>query len=129
MRSPSPASPDTHAVLAPPPSAVTTAGWAVALGVVALACAWVPFLLEARGVPWRAWGVGAASLFGAAAIWLASRRDDAALPSEHFLGDVRQAELQKREERWSARTALSADWYWQTDAQLRGSGLCSDRAS
>jgi PAS domain S-box-containing protein len=128
MRSPLPTSTSADAVSAPPPPAVTTFGWAVALGAVAMASAWVPFLLGAPGERWRVWGVGAASVIGAAALWLASRHDKAPI-TDHFLDDVRHAELQEREERWSARTALSADWYWQTDAQMRITWVSDDLAA
>ncbi len=128
MRSTPPQSSSADAVSAPAPPAVTSFGWAVALGAVALACAWVPFLLGASGERWRAWGVGAASLVGAGALWLASRRDKAPAAA-HFFDDVRHAELQEREERWNARTALSADWYWQTDAQMRITWVSDDLAS
>jgi PAS domain S-box-containing protein len=127
MRSPSP-SRATAVLSTQAPATVSPLGWAVALGAVALACAWVPFLLEAQGERWRVWGVGAASVIGAVAVWLASRQQRAPA-GESYLGDVRLHELQEREERWNARMALSADWYWQTDHQMRITWVSEDLAS
>jgi hypothetical protein len=50
-----------------------------------------------------------------------SRFDRAALEVERTLG--------VRERRWQARMRLSADWHWETDAELRFSWVSSDLAS
>jgi PAS domain S-box-containing protein len=121
----SPSSSDSSHVEAP---VVGPAAWAVALGAVALACAWVPVLLGAAGQAWRVWGMGAASVLGAVALWLATRSQQAAEPG-HSLDHIRHAELQEREERWNARVAMSADWYWQSDAQMRLVWVSDDLAS
>jgi PAS domain S-box-containing protein len=107
---------------------VSHAGWATALGAVALACAWVPVLLGASGQAWRGWGLGAASMLAAVAVWLATRHE-AAASAGHRLDEIREAELQEREARWNARTAMSADWYWQSDAQMRVNWVSEDLAS
>jgi PAS domain S-box-containing protein len=52
---------------------------------------------------------------------LASRFDRAARDVERALGE--------RERRWQARMRLSADWHWETDAELRFSWVSRDLAS
>ena len=69
---------------------------------------------------------------------LSADSGDSASPStgswpavSRFGGMAREVEraLVERERRWQARMRLSADWHWETDAQVRFSWLSRDLAS
>jgi hypothetical protein len=63
---------------------------------------------------------------------LDSRRGLSSTPAASMLGDVASGvehALSERERRWKARARLSADWYWETDRELRLSWVSEDLKS
>jgi PAS domain S-box-containing protein len=61
-----------------------------------------------------------------------SRRGDSSTPGVSVLDGVAhgvEQALSERERRWKARARLSADWYWETDRDLRFSWVSDDLKS
>jgi PAS domain S-box-containing protein len=61
-----------------------------------------------------------------------TRRGDSSTPGASVLDGMAQGveqALSERERRWTARARLSADWYWETDRDLRFSWVSDDLKS
>jgi PAS domain S-box-containing protein len=110
------------------PPTVGPRAWALLAATMAAGCAWVPTLAGPQIAAWRPWGLALATALGGLALWLIGRRTPPP-PVERLLDDARHADLQQREAAWHARSAVSVEWHWSCDADLRINWVSPDLGS